>query len=197
MNNICGNLIVAFISSFISAMFAFCLFYLAQKNERKRWLFDTYAKMEAEYWLNYRKILVKLRHTVLDDIQRLFMDGLEERIFLIHPLEYFNNIDKDLEEFTLFHNLLIPFMKDGDIDKFQEVEEFLSYLKTICSAHRYSLAYGGTKVQEKVGANKKSYRVLDPINNMLNDVVSDIDENYVLLDDALAILNNKILCHYK
>jgi len=188
------NLITTFIASLSSALIAFGLFHLSQKNETKRWLNSAFVNFEAEQWIKYRTILFKIRFVLLEDIMYwLLGDGIEERIFIQHPLEYFKNIDDTLKEFQYLHNLMAPFFDNVEYEKFNRVEGALDMVKSVCSIYLYGIAMNNYKIESFNKDNNFGYSIKNgnmSIND--NDCLENLCNN---IGELLEILDAKIIRH--
>lgn len=190
------NLITTFIASLSSALIAFGLFHMSQKDENKRWLNSAFVNFEAEQWIKYRTILFKIRFVLLEDIMYwLLGDGIEERIFVQHPLEYFKNIDDTLKEFQYLHNLMTPFFDKVESEKFNHVEGALDMVKTICSIYLYGIAMNNYEIESFNKDNDFGYRIKDGNmdindNHCIENLCNDIGEVLEILDDKIIRYKN-------
>lgn len=186
------NIISTAITSIVSALIAFGLFYLSQKRENNRWLNSAFVNFEAEQWIKYRTILFKIRFVLLEDIINwLLYDGIEERIFVQHPLEYFKNIDDTLKEFQYLHNLMTPFFSEHEAIKFNKVEEGLDMIRAICSIYLYGIAANNYEIEKFNNENNFGYCIKNG-NKSVNDngCLETLGEN---IGQVLEILDNKIV----
>lgn len=187
-----NDIISSAITSLSSALIAFGLFYFSQQKENKRWQNSAFVNFEAEQWIKYRAILFKIRFVLIEDIIRwLLEDGIEERIFVQHPIEYFKNIDDTLKEFQYLHNLMTPFFTIDEAEIFNKIEEGLDMIRVICSIYLYGIAMNKYEIEKFSNDNNYGY--------CIKNGNKDVDDNGCLenlcenISNALEILDNKII----